>query len=165
MGELPKTATGYGPGIVLTTDLYNANNLAVDSAGNVFIMEGDHSVVEFRGTTAGYTPTATLPFSGLNFFDGGGIAVSSAGDEVIVADADNNRLAQEQMTGAAWGPQTTLLTGLNFPRGLFLDSAGDVFIANQGATASWNYKPSRSTLAAQMSARPGRQPLRLAARR
>jgi len=134
VAELPWTETGYRPRIVLPTEfVYPVNNIAVDAAGDVFIVDaGNNTVFESRRTPTGYAPQTTLPFVGLNFFSGGGIAVDSTGNDLFVADNGNNRVLEERMTASGYGPQTTLLTGpLNFPRGLFVDSAGDLFIADQ----------------------------------
>jgi Abnormal spindle-like microcephaly-assoc'd, ASPM-SPD-2-Hydin len=131
IGELPWTGTGYGPPTILT-NIFGPSNIAADAAGDVFIVNDISNVVELQKTPTGYGPPTPLPFSGLNFLNGGGVAVNSAGNQVIVADTDHDRILQEQMTATGWGSQTTLLTGpLNFPRGLFLDNAGDLFIADQ----------------------------------
>jgi len=131
VAELPWTGTGYEPQIILpASGLNSPNNLAVDAAGDVFIMDaGNNRVVELRRTPTGYGPQITLPFTGLSEAYGGGVAVDSAGDNVIVVDTDNNRVLERQMGG--YGPQITLLSGLNFPRGVFVDGAGTVFVADQ----------------------------------
>jgi len=129
VAELPWTGTGYGPRTILPASGFNSsNNLAVDAAGDVFIIDsGNNRVVKLPKTSTGYGPQTTLPFSSLNFPLG--VAVDSAGNDVIVADADNNRVLQRHTGG--YGPQITLLSGLNFPRGVFVDGAGDVFVADQ----------------------------------
>ncbi len=109
--------------------LHYAEGVAVDSAGNLFVVDtGNNRVVELPRTATGYGPQTILPTSGLNEPDG--IAVDSAGD-VFIADWGNYRVVELPRTSTGFGPQTTLPTsGLLNPPGIAVDSAGDVFIAD-----------------------------------
>ncbi len=94
--------------------------VAVDGAGDVFIVNTEHNrVVEV-------TPLGvqrTVPASGLN--SPFGVAVDDAGD-VFIADTENNRVLKVTPGGV----QTTVGSGLNYPYGVGVDGAGDVLIAD-----------------------------------
>jgi sugar lactone lactonase YvrE len=135
--ELPLTATGYGPQTTLPASGLNVpGGVALDSAGNVFIADSaNNRVVELPLTASGYGPQTTLPASGLNGPDG--VAVDSEGD-VFIADTGNGRVLELPKTATGYGPQTTLppLSDLDvynaeYPAGVAVDSAGDVFIADE----------------------------------
>ena len=138
--ELPKTATGYGPQVTLPfTGLgaYGAQGVAVDSAGDVFIAAlSINSIVELPWTGTGYGPQTTLPFSGLD--NPVGVAVDSAGD-VFEGDygptldgGSGPAIARElPKTSTGYGPQVILpFSGLSSVRGVVVDSAEDVFLAD-----------------------------------
>ncbi len=60
----------------------NQTEIAVDSAGDVFITDaGNNRVLELPRTATGYGPQITLPFAGLS--GPGGVALDSAGNLFI----------------------------------------------------------------------------------
>jgi hypothetical protein len=126
--ELPKTATGYGPRITLPfSGLTYPYGIAVDTAGNVFVVSGK-SVFELPRTETGYGAQITLPFSGLSypFF----VAVDST-DNVFVTDYTGDCVVELPWTGTGYGQQITLpFTGLRLPAGVAVDNTGDVFVAD-----------------------------------
>src|SRR6516164_7246036 len=85
------------------TGLSGATGVAVDKAGDVFLVNGN-SVVELPKTATGYGAQTTLPFSGLDspLF----VGLDSAGD-VFVPDTDNNRVLELPKTSMGYGAQTT----------------------------------------------------------
>jgi sugar lactone lactonase YvrE len=112
------------------------NGVAVDSAGNVYV--ADTSSDTIRKVTAGGVVTtlaSVVPFAGPQ-----GVAVDSTGN-VYVADTWNNRIRK-----VTPGGEVTTLAGLagsqgsadgtggaalfNFPSGVVVDSAGDVYVAD-----------------------------------
>ncbi len=135
----PIAATGQsvtfaGAQSVLPASVGQAYTVALDAAGDVFIVESNNGVtndlvVELPKTATGYGPQATLVDNdtGSSF---SGVAVDSAGD-VFVTDAVNNRVVELPWTSSGYGPQTTLpFSGLDGPATVAVDSAGDVFVAN-----------------------------------
>jgi hypothetical protein len=131
--ELPWTGTSYGPPITLPTHGTYPHQLAVDSAGDVFICMASErsSVVELPKTSTGWGPQVTLPFTGLtnSLY---GIAVDRASD-VFLADEAHNRVWELPMTSTGYGPQVALPLGrTSFLAGLALDTAGDLFISDMG---------------------------------
>jgi sugar lactone lactonase YvrE len=149
-------AVGDGPlGIFQpgTASLLNAGSLAaptgvaVDGAGNVYIVDADNSrIVEVTAAGA----SSVLSFSGLsgNYNCGStglctpfGIAVDGAGD-VYIGDTYNNRIVEVTAAGVASVLNTGSLaaptgspctaTALCQPTGVAVDGAGNVYIADTG---------------------------------
>ncbi len=146
---------GYnGDGIPATSaELYNPYGVAVDSKGDLFIADAQNNLVrEVNATTHLITTVAGTGVAGYNG-DGIaatsaeldtpiGVAVDSQGD-LFIADDGNSRVRE---VSAATGLISTIAgTGgygyngdgiaatsaeLNFPTGLAVDAAGDVFIAD-----------------------------------
>ena len=63
--ELPRTETGYGPQTTLSASgFYYPEGVAVDRAGDVFILDYFTRVVELPVTATGFGPHINLPASG-----------------------------------------------------------------------------------------------------
>lgn len=126
-----------------------ARNLAADSSGNlwiVFTKDATHSPVVRR-----YTNTGTLlaqQITGLG--DPQGIAIDSAG-KIYVADSGvNQRVEIYDLTGAqvgSFGDQYGVYSGtkglvgpgkLDFPTGVAVDNAGNLYVACNGPGNQWS---------------------------
>ncbi len=110
-------------------------SVAVDGAGDLFI-GGDSDPccssslwVEYPRTAAGYGQRRILPF--IDEFGGfPGLALDGAGD-VFASDSLSGMIMELPRTPTGYGPQVTLpLVGLFSPVGVAVDSAGDVFFAD-----------------------------------
>jgi secreted PhoX family phosphatase len=138
-------------GLATTAKLSSPGGVAVDSAGDIFIADNNNSrvreVVAATGDIATVAGNGTAGYSG----DGGAataaslywpssVVLDSAGD-VFVADTKNGRLREilaatgNVVTAAGngspgdGGPATA--ASLASPEGVAVDSAGDVFIADE----------------------------------
>jgi sugar lactone lactonase YvrE len=108
---------------VPTNGLSNPTGLAVDRAGNIFIVDTVNNRVVEVPTGGGAQITVA---SGLNG-PYGGVAVDQTGD-VFIADTRNNQVLEFPAGG---GAQITVpANGLSNPFGVAVDAAGDVFIAD-----------------------------------
>ena len=131
--------------------LNSPDGVAVDGAGNIYIADhGNNRIrrVDTSGTITTVAGDGTSGFGG----DGGpattaqlnfprGVALDGAGN-VYIADTDNHRIRRVDTSGTITtiagdgtfgfggdgGPATT--AQLNFPRGVALDGAGNVYIAD-----------------------------------
>ena len=140
-------------GPAVEAELYNPAGVAVDGAGNLYIADSSNNgirKVDSTGTITTIAGTGELGFSG----DGGpaveaelyypaGVAVDSAGN-VYIADTGNQRIRKVDSTGTI----TTIAGSGEFgfsgdggpaveaefrsPRGVAVDSAGNVYIADAG---------------------------------
>ena len=141
-----------GPATAAELSLPSA--IAVDSVGSLYIADSNNSVVRKVDTNGTITTVAGNGVSGYSG-DGGsatsaqfssplGVAVDSAGD-LYIADAGNNRIRMVNPAGvidtvagnsdvnwyyAGDGGVPTNAT-LSYPTGLFLDSSGNLYIADQ----------------------------------
>ena len=156
------TAAGNGTagysgdnGPATAAELNDPYGVAVDAAGDLFIADTDNNVirevVKATGDIITVAGNGTAGYSGdngpataaeLNHPDG--VAVDAAGD-LFIADADNNVIREVvKATGdiiTVAGNGTAGYSGdngpataaeLNYPNGVAVDAAGDLFIADTG---------------------------------
>jgi len=157
---LMSTAAGNGSGgfsgdggPATLASLNSSNGIAVDSSGNLFIADTDNNRI--RKVEAGTGLISTVAGGGSDSGDGvpatlarlrlpEGVAVDSSGN-VFIADTLNDRI---RMVDASTGLISTVagngsggfsgdggdatLASLNRPRGLAVDSSGNLFIADEG---------------------------------
>jgi hypothetical protein len=131
--EIP---AGGGNAVVVSanaggTALDGAADVQIDGAGDIFIADQDNSrVVELPvgGALTALTPTVNGKLLGY-----ANDALPSPGGILYITEKDNNRLIEMQGLGTGTATQVTSVDGMNLndPGGLALDSAGDLFIADQ----------------------------------
>ena len=137
------------------TELADPVAVAVDAAGDLFIAGGAR-VREVNHATGVITTVAgngTAGYAGdngpataaeLNYRDG--IAVDAAGNLLFIADYDNERIREVNLTtgkiitvagngtaGYAGDSGQATAAELNYPSGVAVDTAGDLFIADQNS--------------------------------
>jgi sugar lactone lactonase YvrE len=119
-----QTATFAGAQTTVGSGFSQPTGLAVDSAGDLFVVDNSGSqVVKIAAATGAQTTIG----SGLK--NPTGVAVDGAGD-VFIADAGNNRVVVVPADG---GPQLTVgASGLNTPVQIAVDSAGNLYIVDNG---------------------------------
>ena len=119
------TPSGYGPPSLLPfTGFNHPGGVAVDTAGDVYVVDGDNfRVVELA---AGSNAQTVLPLTGLK--NPQGVAVDTIGN-VYVVDGNDKRVVE---LAAGSNTQTAMpFTGLNLPFGVAVDTAGAVYISDQ----------------------------------
>lgn len=127
------------------------DSLAVDGSGNVYVADTSNNMVRkitpagVVTTLAGATTQGSIDGTGsaARFWMPSGLAIDASGN-VYVSDGNNNMirkitpagvvttLAGSTTSGHADGTGTA--ASFNFPRGIAVDSAGNVFVAD-----AWNY--------------------------
>jgi serine/threonine-protein kinase len=122
-GRVVKLAHGSStPTVLPFTGLYQPQDVAVDSAGTVYVTDFNHRVVTLP---AGSNNQTELPFTGLSFPEG--VVVDSAGS-VYVADRGNDRVLK--LPPGANAATVLPFNGLNNPDGVAVDSAGNVYVTD-----------------------------------
>ena len=125
---------------------YEAADVALDSAGNVYIADtSDNSVEEWDPSTATLT---TLVSSGLS--SPRGVAVDAYGN-VYIADTGDNAIKKWDSSNRR---VSTLFSGLNNPEGVALDAAGNLYIADTSDNAIKEWNPSTQTLTTLVNVSP-----------
>ncbi len=122
-GRVVKLTTASGATTILPFNgLYQAQGLAVDGAGTVYVTDFNNRVVALA---AGSNTQKVLPFTGLNYPEG--VSVDGQGN-VFVADRGNSRVVKL----AAGGQTQTVLpfAGLKDPDGVAVDPAGNVYVTD-----------------------------------
>jgi serine/threonine protein kinase, bacterial len=105
------------------TGLNGPSDVAVDTAGNVYVTDFDNDRV--LKLPAGSNTEVELPFTGLDSPEG--VAVDSAGN-VYVADYGNDRVLE---LPAGSNTQVELpFTGLDSPEGVAVDADGYIYVAD-----------------------------------
>jgi hypothetical protein len=132
--EVPWTGTGYGSAITLPVA---SGDIAVDSTGNLFVTEyvkGGYGVIDYPKTDNGYgTPITLLT----DIAVGPGFTLDGAGDLFLTAvdysvpSSPTFSIVELPKTPTGYGSPITLPTsGLNYPAGIAVDGAGNVYIAD-----------------------------------
>jgi uncharacterized protein (TIGR03437 family) len=152
-----------GPATKVGVGLNNPVAIALDAAGNLYIADSENSVIRKVTATSGIITTiagtGTFGFSG----DGGpavhaqlshpkGVAVDAAGN-VYISDTLNSRIrvvAPNGTISTVAGTGTLGYSGdgglatvaqLEFPEGLSFDTAGNLYIADNGNNVIREYAP------------------------
>src|SRR5262249_26005825 len=122
-GEIFKF-TWDGAQSIFASGLTDPSDVAVDSAGNLFVL--DFAPLEYVGNWVlyKYTPNGfrTIFASGLS---DSYLSVDGAGN-VFVADYNNGKIYKYTPDGA----RTTFASGLYYPVGMAFDGAGNLFVAD-----------------------------------
>ncbi len=155
--------TWDGAQSIFASGLYKPWDVAIDSAGDVFVV--DYMILggDLVGNAAIFkiTPNGTLTIFASRVSYASSLAVDKTGN-LFVADYDNGIIYQYKPSGL----RATFASGLYHPVGMALDSAGNLFLAdnsigNLHQGSIYKYKPdgSRVTLAVL---NPGDRPADLA---
>jgi sugar lactone lactonase YvrE len=157
--------------------------LAIDTAGNIYVADtGNHNIKKIDTTnmvTIVAGSTAPVPLSGYvedidgvgndaRFLSPRGIAVKSDGSEIYVADSGNHCIRKivtatsitsllagtPGVPGSGDNPTGSLAT-FNQPRGLAVDSSGNIYIAATTNNKVRMVKPSTAVVTLAGSGAPG----------
>jgi len=139
--KLLKTATGYGPPIILPFSGLQAYGLTVDNEGDVFTIDNSYpGFHEWPWTGSGYGPPISIPN---NFYAPGGLAVDTAGNLFVADNTVANPVFPDYLGGVLYEfPKSATGYGspISLPVGSFggvgditfggiaADGAGDVFV-------------------------------------
>ena len=139
-----------GPETIFATGLVDPWDLAVDRAGNLFVVDSQCGELYCGAKINKITPQGvrTTFASGLSYPSY--LTVDSTGN-IFVADYDRGIIYEYKADGS----RTTFATGLYHPVGMALDSAGNLFvvdnsIGNLSQGSIYQYKPDGSRLTVAM---------------
>ncbi len=110
-------------------------NVAVDTAGDVFVADsGDNAVKEIVAVNGQVSSSSTVNTVGSGFSGPGGVAVDGSGN-VFVADYGNNAVKEIVAVSGQVSSASTVNTvgsGFNGPGCVAVDGSGNVFVADYG---------------------------------
>jgi hypothetical protein len=159
LGTALLAATGTGPlatfpgstALSVVSSGYAPRGLAVDGAGDVFVVDEDNQAVkEIEAGTGGNAPgvvsaSSTVVTVGSGFYyPSGGLAVDGAGDVFVADNAGDSGTVYEIEAGtggnaagvvSAASTVVTVGSGFDFPQAVAVDGAGDVFVPDTGTDA------------------------------
>ena len=143
-------------GNATSAQLYNPHGVALDSSGNLYIADRENNRIRKVNSSGIIT---TVAGTGLAGYNGDNISATSAdlnypygvaidsSSNLYIADTDNNRIRKVNTSGIITTVAGTGSYGysgdggnatfaqLSYPRGVALDSSGNLYIAD-----TWNYR-------------------------
>ena len=123
---------GMNDGGLATQGIVFPSDVAVDASGNLYITDINNNRIRKVDASTGifftiYGDGTTGTLNGPT-----GVAVDSTG-RVYIADTKNNRVLRQNSVGSAsFSVLADTTLGINRPRDLVVDSAGQVFVTNAG---------------------------------
>jgi len=128
--------TPAGTQSTYASGLANPSALAFNSAGNLFVLVYTNSNplkhISSGGAIIEITPSGTKStFASVGNSADAGLAFNSFGDLFAANDSSSGYITEYPLGGS----QFTYLSGLNYPRSMTFDSAGDLFVANSGGNS------------------------------
>jgi sugar lactone lactonase YvrE len=160
IGEFAYAATGQGSQLTLDpgtaaavgSGYQNPAGVAVDGAGNVFVVDASANTV-YELVAGSGSPVALG--TGLN--GPTGAAVDYAGD-LFIADTGNGRVIEIQNLGGtlASSSQTTIASGLNAPLAIATGPLDTLYIAQAGQLARYDVRGVPTSLTTVLSTAIGR---------
>jgi hypothetical protein len=136
----------YLPGaqatVVDSTAVGQAEGVAVDGAGNVYVVDESNYALLKSSFSAGSYSVNTVPAStpsGTN-----GVAVDGAGN-IYFNDFGNNRILKEMPAGGSYIESAITSSDLLDPCGVAVDGAGIVYVADSGSNQIYKETPSGNT--------------------
>jgi serine/threonine protein kinase, bacterial len=124
------------------TGLGDPIGVAVDAAGDVFVVDNaSKSVLEDVNADSSYTQV-TLPFSNLQ--NPVGVAVDAAGDVFVTDSTVSGHVIELPDTNDGYQPGSEVylpIGGLDDPTGIASDPSGDLYVVNSNHFLDENYDP------------------------
>jgi sugar lactone lactonase YvrE len=143
INHLVGSVTVYPPGqkspsLTITNGINQAWSVAVDSKGNVFVVNIGNATV--TGYHAGQTsPFETIPQDAFGAYSQPvGIAVDASDNVWVTVDTSSTVF---EIPAGSSQPQSAGLTGLNGPTGISFDASGNLYIANFSTNNVTIYAP------------------------
>ena len=132
--------TGCGPGTQGSGDgqFSSPNGIAVDSSGNVYVVDGGNNRVQKFSSSGAYLSqiTATDPSCATAFASPVAVAVAPASGALYITDTGNNRVVKiDPATGVCDGVFDSSIAAsgtFSSPRGVAADSAGTIYVLDSG---------------------------------
>ena len=144
-GTLAGATPGYADGTGSAARFDYPNDVAVDGAGNVYVVDSDNYTIRKitpAGVTTtlagqpGYTGNVDGPGSSARFGSSYRIAVDGGGN-IYVSDSANNSVRKVSPDGTV----STLATRIFGPDGIAADPAGNVYVVAQDASSILKITP------------------------
>ncbi|OKP89213.1 fibronectin type III domain-containing protein [Paenibacillus sp. P32E] len=159
--EWKKSGGGTGSGL---GEFNEPSGVAVDGDGNVYVADSkNHRIQKLTAATGGWSEwkkSGGGTGSGLGEFNQpSGVAVDGSGNVLYVADSKNHRIQKLDVSSDVWsewkksgGGSGSGLEEFNNPKGVTLDSSGNVYVADSG-----NHRIQKLTVAAGLWSEYGYQ--------
>jgi sugar lactone lactonase YvrE len=128
--------TGIGPQVnflpstestISTSNLNQPKDIAVDSSGNVYIVDTNHNRVLKETLTSGSYVETVLTTSTLN--TPSGIAVDGSGN-IYIVDTNNQRILKETLSAGGYSESVLPTSTLSNPIAAVVDGSGNIYVAD-----------------------------------
>ena len=123
--------TGLVTGIITNAAIYYPISVATDSAGNIYVLngQGENSVVKLNATGTKLLATFTAAVPGPGLSGPSGMTIDRYGS-IYITDSGNARVVQLNSTGGLINSFYTPPPFLNNPNQVTVDDCGNVYVAD-----------------------------------